>query len=87
MQNFAVILISFLSAVTVMAQNEGLENINVEVNQIISEPEYNFEPEEGSPGVEVAPLAVNSEDQDVPLEPKVTEDVEVNVTPEEDESN
>ena len=83
----SILLLSFLSAVTVLAQNDMLENINTEIKETIIEPQYNFAPDADSPNVEVAPLAVNAEDQDVPLEPTVSEEVEVNVDSKADENN
>ncbi len=77
MHRFAAILLSFLSAVTVIAQNDALEDINAEVTETVTEPEYNFKPDADSPDVEVAPLAVNKQDQDVPLKPTVTEDITI----------
>lgn len=41
--------------------------------------EYQFEPDPGNPGVEVAPLDVNSEDEDVPI-PNTTNFTEENDT-------
>ncbi len=83
----SILLLSFLSAVTVLAQNDMLENINTEIKETIIEPQYNFASDADSPNVEVAPLAVNAEDQDVPLEPAVSEEVEVNVDSKADENN
>lgn len=83
----SILLLSFLSAVTVLAQNDMLENINTEIKETIIEPQYNFAPDADSPNVEVAPLAVNAEDRDVPLEPAVSEEVEVNVDSQDEESN
>ena len=83
MQKFAVILLSFLSTVAVLAQNDGFQDINVQVTETVTQPQYDFAPDEGSPNVEVAPLAVNAKDQDVPLKPTVSETVEV----EEDSAN
>ena len=79
MHKFAAILISFLSTIAVLAQNDALQDINTQVTETITEPEYDFAPDADSPNVEVAPLAVNAEDQDVPLQPTVTENIEVNV--------
>ena len=79
MQKLAAILLSFLSAVTVMAQNDALESINTEVEETISNPQYDFAPDAGSPDVEVAPLAVNNEDKDVPLQPVVDENATVEI--------
>lgn len=80
MQKFTVILLSFLSAVTVMAQNDALENITTEVNETIINPQYDFAPSADSPNVEVAPLTVNNKDQDVPLKPEINEKIQVDVT-------
>lgn len=77
MHRFSVLFLSFLSAVAVMAQNDALENINTEVKETIIEPQYDFAPDADSPNVEVAPLAVNAQDQDVPLQPTVEESVDV----------
>lgn len=82
MPKFAAILLSFLSAVTVMAQNDALESINTEVEETITNPQYDFAPDADSPNVEVAPLAVNAEDQDVPLKPSITENIEINTNAE-----
>lgn len=79
MQKLAAILLSFLSAVTVMAQNDALESINTEVEKTITNPQYDFVPDADSPDVEVAPLAVNSEDKDVPLQPVVDENATVEI--------
>lgn len=87
MHKLLVIILSFLSAVTVMAQNDAFEEINTEVQENITEPQYNFAPDEGSPGVEVAPLAVNSKDQDVPLQPTVQEKVDIQLTQPENSDN
>ena len=81
MQRFSVILLSFLSAITVLAQNDSLQDINAEITETVTQPQYDFAPDEGSPNVEVAPLAVNSEDQDVPLKPTVSENVEITSEP------
>lgn len=86
MQRFAAILISFLSTVAVLAQNDALQDINTEITETITQPQYNFAPDADSPNVEVAPLAVNTKDQDVPLKPTVTEDVEINVNNENTEN-
>ena len=80
MQKFTAILLSFLSAVTVMAQNDALENITTEVNETIINPQYDFAPDADSPNVEVAPLTVNNKDQDVPLKPEINEKIQVDVT-------
>lgn len=77
MKKIAAILLSFLSAMTVMAQNDGLENITTEIKETITEPQYDFAPDENSPNVEVAPLAVNAKDKDVPLKPTITESVKI----------
>ena len=87
MQKFGVILFSFLSAVLIMAQNDALKDINTQITETITEPQYDFAPDTDSPNVEVAPLAVNSEDKDVPLQPEVTENVEVSVTQEKTEND
>lgn len=79
MPRFTVILLSFLSAVTVMAQNDGLESINAEIEETITAPQYDFAPDTDSPNVEVAPLAVNAQDQDVPLQPSVSENINIDV--------
>ena len=80
MQKFTVILLSFLSAVTVMAQNDALENITTEVNETIINPQYDFASSADSPNVEVAPLTVNNKDQDAPLKPEINEKIQVDVT-------
>ena len=77
MQKFAVILLSFLSTIAVLAQNDGLQEIDAQVTETVTQPQYDFAPDEGSPDVEVAPLAVNAKDQDVPLKPTISESVEV----------
>ena len=77
MHKFSILLLSFLSAVTVMAQNDALENINTEIQETIIEPQYDFAPDADSPNVEVAPLAVNAQDQDVPLQPTVEQSINV----------
>ena len=46
MKKIAAILLSFLSAITVMAQNDGLENITTEIKETITEPQYDFAPDE-----------------------------------------
>lgn len=80
MHKLSILLLSFLSAVMVMAQNDSLENINTEIKETIIEPQYNFAVDADSPNVEVAPLAVNAQDQDVPLQPSVEESVSVQST-------
>ena len=77
MQKSAAILFSFLLTVIVMAQNDAFENINTEVQETITNQQYDFAP----------PLAVNAEDQDVPLQPIIKEDVTIDVNTEENNSN
>lgn len=87
MHKFEIILLSFLSAVMVIAQNDALEDIDAQITETITEPQYDFAPDADSPNVEVAPLAVNAEDQDVPLQPKITENVDIDVQQQSDEKN
>ena len=45
MQKFAVILLSFLSTVAVLAQNDGFQDINAQVTETITQPQYDFAPD------------------------------------------
>lgn len=62
----AFVCFSLWTSVSVFSQNDLFSDISVEMKENVPIEEYDFEPDEGSPGVEVAPLPVNSQDKDVP---------------------
>lgn len=80
MKKYGILILSFVGVISVLSQTETYEDINLKLNELVSEQQYDFEPDEDSPDVEVAPLDVNNQDQDVPIpEDDVSEDVNVEI--------
>lgn len=67
MKNIWLWVFSIWSSISVFSHTDLYDDLQEQMAQNVHNEEYEFVPDEGSPGVEVAPLKVNSQDQDVPL--------------------
>jgi len=65
-KKMAVLFWGLWSSISVFSENGMLSDANIKMRENVPVEEYDFAPDEGSRGVEVAPLPVNSQDKNVP---------------------